>query len=284
MTLGERTRARRIESRFGDVLIETDGGARVRAGAAAVAINAASAGLEPLRPRLAVTSTHMIATEPVPDLLERIGWTGGECVSTARRHLHYFRTTADGRIAFGWGGGRLAYGARLGGRVEVDPAVVERLRADILRFFPGLRGRRVDAAWAGRSMSPRPICPASARSRAPGSTTSAASPATASLRRTSPARRWPRLRSGVATGSRVGPDRARATTGSARAGAIHRWQSGARRARSGGGRRRSGTAQRRPDPLPDRPTRAARLSRRSLSGGGRRRRAPPHARRRRPRD
>ncbi|MET0824500.1 MAG: FAD-binding oxidoreductase [Solirubrobacterales bacterium] len=149
VTLAEQTRVRRIESRSGDVLLETDDGASVRAGAAVLAINAASAGVAPLRPRLAVTSTHMIVTEPVPDLLEEIGWTGGECISTARRHLHYFRTTADGRIAFGWGGGRLAYGARLGGRVEVDRQVVERLRADILRFFPGLRGRRVDAAWGG---------------------------------------------------------------------------------------------------------------------------------------
>jgi glycine/D-amino acid oxidase-like deaminating enzyme len=121
----------------------------VRAAAAVVAINAATAGFRPLRSRLAVTSTHMIVTEPVPDLLERIGWTEGECISTARRYLHYFRTTADGRIAFGWGAGRVAYGARLGGRIEVDPDMARQLRTDILEFFPGLRGRRVDAAWGG---------------------------------------------------------------------------------------------------------------------------------------
>ena len=83
-----------------------------------------TAGFAPLRSGLAVTSTHMVITEPVPDLLEEIGWTGGECISTARIHVHYFRTTPDGRIAFGSGGGRMAYGARLGGRIEVDPAAV----------------------------------------------------------------------------------------------------------------------------------------------------------------
>jgi glycine/D-amino acid oxidase-like deaminating enzyme len=121
----------------------------VHAASAVIAINAATAGFEPLRSRLAVTSTHMIITEPVPDVLEEVGWTAGECISTSRRFLHYFRTTDDGRIAFGWGAGTVAYGARLGGRIEVDPRMAEHLRADILEFFPGLRGRRVDAAWGG---------------------------------------------------------------------------------------------------------------------------------------
>ena len=145
----ERSRPRRTApTRSGEVSIETDGGS-LTAGAAVLAINAATAGFAPLQSRLAVSSTHMIVTEPVPDVLEEIGWTGGECISSARRYLHYFRTTRDGRIAFGWGGGRIAYGARLGRRVEVDPSMPLRLSRDILRFFPGLRGRRIDAAWGG---------------------------------------------------------------------------------------------------------------------------------------
>jgi glycine/D-amino acid oxidase-like deaminating enzyme len=148
--VAEHSPARSIGSaRGGGVEITTDAGARVRAGAAVLAINAASAGFAPLRSRLAVTSTHMIVTEPVPDVLEEIGWTGRECISTSRRYLHYFRTTEDGRIAFGWGAGRVAYGARLGGRVEVDSAIIDQLRTEIVRFFPGLRGRRIDAAWGG---------------------------------------------------------------------------------------------------------------------------------------
>jgi len=147
--IAERSRARRIATtRSGEISIETDGGI-LTAGAAVLTINAATAGFAPLRSRLAVSSTHMIVTEPVPDVLDEIGWTGGECISSARRYLHYFRTTADGRIAFGWGGGRIAYGARLGRRVEVDPAMPRQLSRDILRFFPELGGRRIDAAWGG---------------------------------------------------------------------------------------------------------------------------------------
>jgi glycine/D-amino acid oxidase-like deaminating enzyme len=133
----------------GDVIVETVAGGSVRARAAVIAINAASAGFAPLSGRLTVTSTHMVITEPVRDVLEAIGWTGAECITDARTYVHYFRTTPDGRIAFGWGGGRIAFGARLGRRVEQDRAVVGRVREDLLRCFPGLAGRRIEHAWGG---------------------------------------------------------------------------------------------------------------------------------------
>jgi glycine/D-amino acid oxidase-like deaminating enzyme len=96
-----------------------------------------------------VTSSHIVLTEPVPDLLEEIGWTGGECITDARDMVHYMRTTPDGRIAFGWGGGRIAYGARLRGPTEVDRGIVETVTAHLRSFFPGLEGRRITHAWGG---------------------------------------------------------------------------------------------------------------------------------------
>ena len=42
-------------------------------------------------------------TEPIPDRLAELGWTGGELLSDSRFTISYFRTTADGRIAFGGG-------------------------------------------------------------------------------------------------------------------------------------------------------------------------------------
>jgi glycine/D-amino acid oxidase-like deaminating enzyme len=150
VTVHEHTPARRLRpGPGGEVAVETATGGRVVAGTAVVAINAATAGFDPLRGRIAVSSTHMVVTEPVPDVIEDLGWTGGECISTARTYLHYMRTTPDGRIAFGFGGGRIAYGARLGGRVERDPIVVDRVCRDLLEFFPGLRGRRIERAWGG---------------------------------------------------------------------------------------------------------------------------------------
>jgi glycine/D-amino acid oxidase-like deaminating enzyme len=122
----------------------------VRAGAAVLAIGAAAGSWRgPLRSRLSVASSHVVITEPVPDLLEEIGWTGGECIIDARALVDYFRTTPDGRIVFGWGGGRIAMGARLRGRSELDPEVVAGVAAHLHAFFPGLADRAIVHAWGG---------------------------------------------------------------------------------------------------------------------------------------
>jgi glycine/D-amino acid oxidase-like deaminating enzyme len=133
----------------GGVVAYTDGAA-VRAGAAVVAIGgAAKAPHAPLRNALTVTSSHIVLTEPVPDVLEEIGWTGGECITDSRSLIDYFRTTPDGRIAFGWGGGRIEMGARLHGRAELDREVVDAAAARLRDYFPGLEGRRITHAWGG---------------------------------------------------------------------------------------------------------------------------------------
>ena len=82
-------------------------------------------------------------------MLEEIGWTGGECITDGRTLVHYFRTTRDGRIVFGWGGGRLAFGARVNGRTEVDEDVAAEAHRSLLRIFPSLEGTRITHAWGG---------------------------------------------------------------------------------------------------------------------------------------
>jgi glycine/D-amino acid oxidase-like deaminating enzyme len=135
-------------SAAGSVTARTAGGS-VRAKAAVLAVGPAARSFGPLRSRLSVTSSHIVLTEPVPDVLDEIGWTGGECITDGRTLLHYFRTTRDGRIAFGWGGGRLAYGSRVNGRIEVDGDVAAAAHRHLLRIFPALEGRRITHAWGG---------------------------------------------------------------------------------------------------------------------------------------
>jgi glycine/D-amino acid oxidase-like deaminating enzyme len=144
----ERSRVRRVRPDGDGVAVETDGG-RVCAGAVVLAAGPGLAGYRPLRRRLTVTSSHMVITEPVPGVLEGLGWTGGECITDSRAMVHYFRTTPEGRIAFGWGGGRVSRGARTGGRAELDPAVIRELERHLVRFFPQLHGRRIEHAWGG---------------------------------------------------------------------------------------------------------------------------------------
>jgi glycine/D-amino acid oxidase-like deaminating enzyme len=59
------------------------------------------------------------------------------------------RTTMDGRIVFGWGGGTMGFGGRSWDRLELDRDVIARTRESLVRFFPQLRDRAVTDAWGG---------------------------------------------------------------------------------------------------------------------------------------
>ena len=143
--LHERTSVSRLTR---DATASTSGGT-VRAGAAVLAVNSATASFAGFRNALAVASSHMVVTEPVPDVLEEIGWTGGENIHDCRTLLHYFRTTRDGRIALGWGGGQMGFGGRHDGRLDVDPAAAEHAVRALRRFFPQLARRAITHAWGG---------------------------------------------------------------------------------------------------------------------------------------
>ena len=128
--------------------VETRSG-RVHAGAAVLAVNTATAGFPGYRLSLAVASSHIVLTEPIPDVLDDLGWIGGEAIVDSRTLVHYTRTTRDGRIVFGWGGGAMGVGGRRADRLELDRAVVAETRTSLARFFPGTRGREITHAWGG---------------------------------------------------------------------------------------------------------------------------------------
>lgn len=145
----ERTPVRGVHAGRDGVEVRVDGGARVRAAHAVMAFGGAQALVGPLERRLTLASSHMLITEPVPDVIEELGWTGGECITDSRHMINYTRTTPDGRIAFGWGAGRVVPGAKLAGRAEVDPHVIVAVARHLTRFFPQVAGRRIDHAWGG---------------------------------------------------------------------------------------------------------------------------------------
>jgi glycine/D-amino acid oxidase-like deaminating enzyme len=122
---------------------------RVRAGHAVLAVNSVTASFSGFRLAHAVASSHIVLTEPVPDVLEELGWTGGAPIADGRPLLRSCGATRAGRIAFGWGGGRMGFGGRRLGTLEVDPRAARKARADLLRLFPQLAGRRITHAWGG---------------------------------------------------------------------------------------------------------------------------------------
>jgi glycine/D-amino acid oxidase-like deaminating enzyme len=149
VALFEESPVLRIEDGPGGVRADTPGGT-VIAEKVVLAAGPSLAGRgSPVRSSVTIASSHMVITEPVPDLIDEIGWTGGEAISDCRALLTYFRTTPDGRIAFGWGGGRIAPGGHRFGRAEIDREVVEQVAVALREYFPGLAGRRLEHAWGG---------------------------------------------------------------------------------------------------------------------------------------
>jgi glycine/D-amino acid oxidase-like deaminating enzyme len=139
-----------VEQRSGGgVLVKTTAGAQVAARAAVLAVNWSTLAWAPFARELSAASSHVVLTEPVPDVLAEVGWSGGEALCDCRRMLHYFRATRDGRIAFGWGGGRVNHGARPDSRLDIDPEVAQMAAATLRRFFPALAGREITHAWGG---------------------------------------------------------------------------------------------------------------------------------------
>jgi glycine/D-amino acid oxidase-like deaminating enzyme len=129
------------------VEVETPGGT-VRAGAAILGLNAWARVWPQFRRRLAIRGTYVVVSEPAPDALERIHWTGGEGVYDLRTALYYLRTTPDGRIAFGGAGLRVAE-HRIGPRYRYDERSVSELVGAFRRWFPGLDDVGLEAAWGG---------------------------------------------------------------------------------------------------------------------------------------
>jgi len=128
--------------------LDTPGGT-VTAPEAVVAVNAAITDWRPVRGRLTVFGSYVVLTEPAPHLLERIGWTGGEAIMDARMFLHYFRTTADGRVLMGSGSGPIGFGNRIGRRFTHDAATAGRAERGLRRLLPELAEARVTHAWGG---------------------------------------------------------------------------------------------------------------------------------------
>ena len=99
--------------------LETPNG-RLRAPEIVVATNAWAAGWKPVAGTLTNFGSYVVLTEPVPELIEEIGWTGGEAVTDGRMFVHYFRTTDDGRVLMGSGSGPIGFGGRIDRRFSTD--------------------------------------------------------------------------------------------------------------------------------------------------------------------
>ena len=125
-----------------------------------IAMNAWAARFRELKRALVVLSSDIVATSPVPASLEKIGWTRGEAITDSQLRVDYYRTTRDGRIAFGKGAGKIALSGRMGPEFDRNPVAGRDAEADLRHYYPSLDGASITHQWSGpidKSMSGIPL-------------------------------------------------------------------------------------------------------------------------------
>jgi glycine/D-amino acid oxidase-like deaminating enzyme len=112
------------------------------------ATNAWSHLIPQLRRKQVPAFTHMVITEPLSeDQLDTIGWQNRQGIEDARNLMHYFRLTADNRIAMGGRDVSIAYGSDMDR--DLNQKVFKDLERDVVQLFPGLEGVQFIDRWGG---------------------------------------------------------------------------------------------------------------------------------------
>jgi glycine/D-amino acid oxidase-like deaminating enzyme len=121
----------------------------VRARRVVLAMNAWATEVRELRRGVVTVASDIVITDPVPERLEALGLPDGLSISDSRLMVHYYRTTADGRLAFGKGGGRLAYGPRIGARYDGPSPRADWVTSQLRATYPQLADVPIAGSWTG---------------------------------------------------------------------------------------------------------------------------------------
>lgn len=145
--LFEHTQVRRLRRRRPSVLVTAAG--RVTAEKVVIATNAWAANLVELHASMVVISSDIVITAPIPERLQEIGWSGGEGITDSQIMVDYYRTTGDGRIAFGKGGWGIALAGRVPRSFDRHPGRARLVAQDFRRYYPSLNDVPLVHHWSG---------------------------------------------------------------------------------------------------------------------------------------
>ena len=137
-----------IQIQPGDKFVLTTPEGEVKSDKLVLATNAYSHLIPQLRSKQVPAFTHMVITEPLtPPQLEPIGWKGRQGIEDARNLVHYFRLTADNRLAMGGSDVSIVYGGDMDG--DLSERIFADLERDVVWLFPSLKGVRFSHRWGG---------------------------------------------------------------------------------------------------------------------------------------
>ena len=131
-------------------VIKTPSG-KVTADRVVLAMNAWASRWAEVRKSIVVVTGDMIVTPPIPERLEQIGWNDGLAASDGRALVHYYRTTRDGRLAYGKGGmsGTFSFGGKVGAEVEGASRHEDTIIKAMHTTFPDLADVGMAKSWRG---------------------------------------------------------------------------------------------------------------------------------------
>lgn len=156
--LFENTPMRRL-TRSRPPRVVTPGGT-ITADKVVIAMNAWATMFPELRRSVIILSSDIIATEAFPERLKSSGWADGMAISDSRTLVNYYRTTSDGRVAFGTGGGFLSYGNRVGPKFDGGTPRAAEITGYFQQIYPDFKDIGIATHWTGpidRSLSGLPF-------------------------------------------------------------------------------------------------------------------------------
>ena len=124
-------------------------GGTVTANRIVIATNAWAASVPELKRGFVCVGSAVVATPPIVERLADIGWVGGESITDSQATVDYYRTTRDGRIIFGKGGGRIYYAGEPGELAFNDANGIAEASADFRRVYPMLADVPIERSWSG---------------------------------------------------------------------------------------------------------------------------------------
>ncbi|MEB2400463.1 MAG: FAD-dependent oxidoreductase [Alcaligenaceae bacterium] len=129
-------------------VLTTEAG-EVTAKAVVIANNVWAASIPELRRMITPVNSSIVVTEPIPERLREIGWTGGECITDSQLLVGFYSTTRDGRIAYGKGTGAIEFGAKISEIFSHDAPALRLAESDFRRAYPQLVDVPLATGWTG---------------------------------------------------------------------------------------------------------------------------------------
>ena len=130
------------------VVLETARGS-LRADRTVLATGAWAAAIAEVRRGMVVVASDIVATEPIPERLQALGWRRGLAISDSRRLVNYYRQSEDGRVVFGKGGGAVAMRGQVGpGFLGSSPRAAD-VGGQFHYVFPMLADVPAHRSWRG---------------------------------------------------------------------------------------------------------------------------------------